>query len=153
VHPFRIRYVLAALVVLSTSACGGQGSEFIGLWTSNGTFTASLSSTTGTETRTAQVASESREILFGATSDIIIGWDRCHLPANADGETASVLPGFVCSVPYEAATVDLTFATGTAVKSKNAIQFVASGTSQYSLDGSTYRGTFTIQETFTKLSR
>jgi len=146
-RPFRS---FSLLFVLLAIGCGPAGQHFHGTYSVAGTTTLTL---TGYGSNTDQVTG-TRRFSEGENSDLILSDSgQCFLPANVEGDVATVTPGTSCTQLVNGITVTMTITNGTASLSGNVVQLRLTGNLTATYEGRTYPGSFSENSTLTRVAK
>jgi len=147
-RPFRS---FSLLFVLLTIGCGPAGQHFHGTYSVAGTTTLTL---TGYRSQTEQFTGI-RRISEGTAADLILSdpSGQCLLPANVEGDVATVTTGASCTESANGVTVTMTVTNGTASISGNVVQLRLTGNLTATYEGRTYPGSFSENSTLTRVAK
>jgi hypothetical protein len=147
----RLFHGFSLLLVLLAIGCGPAGQHFHGTYNVAGTTTLSF---TGYGSETEQFTG-TRRISEGATSDLIISdsSEQCLLPANVEGDVATVTPGTSCTQTLDDVTITLTITNGTASISGKVVQVRLTGNLTAIYQGQSYTGSFSENSTLTRVAK
>jgi hypothetical protein len=84
---------------------GGHDDAFVGTWQ----FTSGTTTTTCAGQSETEISAGNLTLSTGISSDLVMMEDDCSLRFDIVGDTASLLPGQVCSTITNGASVNLTF--------------------------------------------
>jgi hypothetical protein len=131
--------------------CGPAGQQFHGTYSGSDTFTVSITGR-GSSNGSGKM---SFRISEGIDSDIVIvdSSGTCALPAEVEGNVATLRAGVTCTGELGGASLSMTFTSGTAVLSGSSIQLDSSGTLTYSANGQSYPGTFVRNNSLTRIAK
>jgi hypothetical protein len=146
------RFAVAAVALVTASACGPAGEEFHGTYSANGTIGYTLNGRSSTSPFT-----DALMVGEGTDSDIVITWGKCFYAANIQGETATVRSGTTCTqndvVDGEPVTSTLTVTTGTLTRNGTVTTLNFAGTASVVYGGQTFPGTYTATGTLNRVAR
>lgn len=96
-----------------------------------------------------------RRISEGATSDLILADSsgQCLLPADVEGDVATVTPGASCTQILNNVTVTRTITSGTASISGKVVQVHLTGNLTATSQGMSYPGSFSENITLTRVAK
>ncbi|OJH39603.1 hypothetical protein [Cystobacter ferrugineus] len=147
------RSMLLLCLPLATFAlgCGPAGQQFHGSYSGPDSLTVSITGR-GSATGSGKM---SLRISEGIDSDIVImdSSGTCALPADVEGNVATLRAGVTCTGELNGVSLSLTFTSGTAVLTGSSIQLDSSGTLTYSADGQSYPGTFVRNNSLTRIAK
>ncbi|MFY0574697.1 hypothetical protein ACN28S_10315 [Cystobacter fuscus] len=131
--------------------CGPAGQQFHGSYTGPDSLTVSFPGR-GSTTIPGKV---SYRVSEGIDSDIVIvdASGTCALPAEVEGNVATLRAGVTCTGELEGVSLSLTFTGGTAVLTGSSIQLDTSGTLTYSANGQSFPGTFVRNNSLTRIAK
>lgn len=135
---------------LALTACGGSSQDaFIGLYSRNGTGTATVDGQTYSLDNTTNT-----NIYAGTTSDLVITDGPCTIPLNFDGSGgATLVPGYTCTEQSGGETIVWDYRSGSLIQQNAMATVTLSGNVTVAAQGQSYPGTFTETWNLTRLSK
>lgn len=147
------RSMLLLCLPLTTFAlgCGPAGQQFHGSYSGTDSITVSITGR-GSSTGSGKM---SLRISEGIDSDIVFfdASGTCVLPAEVEGNVATIRAGVTCTGELGDASLSMTFTSGTAVLTGSSIQLDSSGTLTYSVNGQSFPGTFVRNNSLTRIAK
>lgn len=142
----------AVVVSLALVGCGRPIDHFVGMWSSSGTASMTFNTPEGPQTFTEPLSGNT-SVLEGVDSDIIITMGDCAVPANVDGDLATIRSGYSCVSNGGTGSTTMTFSNGTVTANKSTMTLTSSGTVTIVANGQTITGTFQLTGTLTRLGK
>lgn len=142
---------LSLVLATLTGGCGPVGQQFHGDYSASGTATFTLNNY-GSQTSPVK---GSLRVSEGVDSDVVIldQGAQCALPADVEGEVATLRMGTTCTEVIDGGTLTLTLTGGTAVRMGRTLQLNYTGNMTATLDGRAYPGSFSQTLTLTRIGK
>ena len=142
---------LSLLCVTFSVGCGLAGQRFHGDYSTSGT---SILTFNNYGSATTPVTAPVR-VSEGVDSDIVIlaPGGTCAMPADVDGDVATIKSGTICTDVVDGLTLNRTLTGGTAVLVGKTLQLNFSGTFTATGNGQTFPGSFSQSLSLTRVSK